>query len=97
MNTQRKGPSWISGPDPLHHKMYVAFGYHRVSCRLRGESWSLTWDEWRDTWLPFWDQRGRSSEQLCMCRKDIAGVWEINNVELLTRKEHGRRVREYYK
>ncbi len=97
MNKAHKGPQWISGPEPLHHKMYVAFGYNRVSARLRGEVWRLTWEQWRDIWLPVWDQRGRSAECLCLCRKDIEGEWEISNVELLTRKEHGRRIREYYK
>jgi len=97
MNKQLKGPPWISGPDAQHHKMYVAFGYHRVTSRLRGDRWLLTWDQWRDAWLPHWDQRGRSAEQLCMCRTDLEGDWCLNNVEIITRREHGKRIRDYYK
>ena len=94
---KRKGPQWISGPDPQHHKMYVAYGYHRVTSTLRGETWALTWPQWRDTWLPHWDQRGRSRDSLCLCRKDVVGAWEINNIEIITRKQHGIKIREYYK
>ena len=71
--TKPKGPAWISGPDPVHHKMYIAFGYQRVTARLRGDRWNLTWPEWRDIWLPVWDQRGRSAESLCLARRDIEG------------------------
>ena len=91
-----KGLRWISGPDPLHHRMYVQFGYHRVSSRLRGEAWYLTWPEWRDIWLPHWDQRGRSWDSLCLARIDMAGVWDISNVHLITRREHSRQIRKYH-
>lgn len=97
LKPQTRGPAWISGPDPLHHAMYVAFGYHRVSARLRGDSWQLSWDEWRDIWLPNWDQRGRSALDLCMARRDMEGAWSVSNVELITRREHGRRIREFYR
>ena len=94
--TPRKGPAWISGPDPLHHKMYIAFGYQRVTARLRGESWLLTWEQWRDIWLPYWDQRGTAALDLCLARKDIEGAWEITNIELLTRRQHSQRTRKHY-
>jgi len=79
------------------HRMYVAFGYHRVTSRLRGEGWHLDWETWRDLWLPHWPQRGRTAQSLCMCRCDIEGDWSVHNVEIITRQEHGRRVREYYR
>jgi hypothetical protein len=77
--------------------MYVAFGYNRVSARLRKESWDLTWEQYRDIWLPNWSQRGRSAECLCMARRDLEKPWDVYNIELITRREHGQRVREYYK
>lgn len=95
--TKRKGPPWISGTDPLHHKMYIAFGYQRVTARLRGDAWRLTWEQWRDTWLPYWDQRGKGSHDLCLARKDIEGAWEPSNIELLTRRQQSQRTREHYK
>ena len=96
MTKKPRGVPWCSGPDPLHHKMYVAFGYNRVSARLRGESWNLAWQDYRDLWLPNWHQRGRSADSLCMARKDLEKSWDVSNIELITRREHGRRVREYY-
>jgi len=88
---------WITGPNPLHHEMYVAFGYNRVSARRRNEGWDLTWEQYRDIWEPNWDQRGRSPECLCLARIDLEKPWHINNVELMTRRQHGQKVREYYK
>ena len=87
---------WISGLDPLHHKMYVAFGYHRTTAKLRKETWHLTWPQWRDAWLPVWNQRGRGRDCLCMARIHMMGDWCLNNIEIITRQEHGRRVREFY-
>jgi len=87
---------WFSGPDPEHHKMYVAFGYHRVTARLRGDVWQLTWEQWRDAWLPYWANRGRAAMCLCMTRRDIEGAWTIDNIEIITRRLHGQRIREHY-
>lgn len=97
MTKKQRGVPWCSGPDPVHHKMYVQFGYNRVSARGRGEDWQLTWEQWRDIWLPNWDQRGRSAQCLCLARKDMEKAWTVANVELITRREHGRRVREFYR
>lgn len=88
---------WITGPNPLHHHMYVQFGYNRVSARLRGETWQLTWPEYRDIWEHNWEQRGRRAHCLCLARKDLEKPWQVDNVELITRRLHGQRVREYYR
>ena len=87
---------WITGPNPLHHKMYVAFGYHRVTSRLRGDGWDLPWEQWRDTWLPVWDQRGRGSTNLCMARRDIQKPWSPDNIEIVTRRVVSQRTRRLH-
>ena len=87
---------WITGPDPHLHLMYVQFGYNRTSARQRGETWNLTWPQWRDVWLPNWDQRGRAADCLSLARIDIDGVWDQHNIHLITRKQHGQLVREHY-
>lgn len=92
----RKGPNWCTGPDPLHHKMYVAFGWHRVSARLRGHEWNLDWPSWRDIWQPFWDQRGRGAQDLCLTRQDWEKPWSPDNIELITRRAHSQRIRKYH-
>lgn len=93
---KRKGPAWISGASELHHKMYVAYGYQRQMARRRQEPWLLTWPQWRDMWLPVWDQRGVTKDALCLVRSDIVGEWHRDNVEIITRREHGQRIRRYY-
>ena len=87
---------WCTGPDPLHHRMYVAFGYNRVSARLRGQHWDLPWETWRDIWLPNWDQRGRGAHDLCLARIDMDGAWSAHNVHLITRREHSRLIRKHH-
>jgi hypothetical protein len=92
----RRGVPWITGPDPLLHKMYVAFGWHRVSARLRGNEWNLDWPDWRDIWLPYWDQRGKTARDLCLTRRDWEKPWTADNIELITRREHSQRIRKYH-
>lgn len=93
---KRKGPSWITGPNELHHKMYVAYGYKRQTCLRRGETWNLTWEQYRDLWEPVWDQRDLGKDSLCLVRCDVTGDWNIDNVEMITRREHGKKIRQYY-
>jgi len=91
-----KGQNWCTGPDPQLHQMYVAFGWHRVSSRLRGDEWDLAWEDWRDIWLPCWHLRGRRSQDLCLTRQDWELPWHRDNIELITRSEHSRRIRKYH-
>lgn len=91
-----KGKNWISGPDPQLHQMYVAFGWHRVSSRLRGDEWELDWPAWRDTWLPNWHQRGRRADDLCLTRIDWEKPWRADNIQLVTRRAHSQRIRKHY-
>ena len=93
---KQRGKNWITGPDPLLHEMYVAFGYHRVSSRTRNQKWAMSWQEWRDIWLPHWNQRGRGSCDLCMARRDWEKPWSVHNVELITRRKHSQRIRKEY-
>ena len=76
--------------------MYVAFGYHRVTSRLRGDQWDLAWEDWRDAWLPYWDQRGRAARDLCLTRQDWEKPWRADNIELITRRAHTQRIRQHY-
>ena len=93
MNPKR----WITGPDPTIHHMYVNYGWIRTSARLRGETWDLPFETFKEMWLPLWHQRGREATSLCMARKDMEGPWTRDNLEIITRREHGRRIREHYK
>lgn len=87
---------WCTGPDPLHHRMYTAYGYMMQSARQRGDTWALTWPDFRDIWQHHWPERGKHRHSLCLSRIDFQAPWHRDNVELVTRSEFGRRVRRYY-
>lgn len=87
---------WITGPNPKYHVMYRNYIWHRVSSRRRGNVWNLSWESWRDLWEPVWESRGRGASNLCMVRIDSEKPWSAGNIELITRREHGQRVRAMY-
>ena len=91
--------SWVSGPDPVLHKLHYAWLRHRCQARYRGEAHSITLTEWYELWLPYHDQRGRSSDSLVITRVDPQSEWSISNIKMLTRRrqvqeEHARRRRD---
>lgn len=79
---------WITGPDPIRHQKYVAWQRARAQARFRHEPWDLTFEQFEIAWGESWAERGRTKDRLCMSRVDYEGGWSIDNVELLTRKEH---------
>ena len=79
---------WICGPDKNRHQMYIPWLRSRAQAKYRGEEWTLEFEHYFKVWDGFWDQRGRDSEQLCMTRIDWEGDWTPENVELVTRKAH---------
>ena len=82
---------WKTGPDPVIHDQYVAWGRARAQALWRGEAWELTFEEFRTVWGADWSRRGRGSDDLCMTRQDLTGPWSVHNVELMTRADHNRR------
>ena len=83
--------TWCTGPDPVRHAQFVAFGRARAQAQFRGEAWTLTFDEFVQVWGADWSRRGRASDDLCMTRVDPDTAWDLHNVELITRCEHNRR------
>ena len=87
---------WISGPDPVTHDIYYAWLKHKAQARFRNEEHDLTWEEWQAIWTPDnWAQRGRRATDLCLSRIDHLGPWTASNVQLVERKEHLKRQREF--
>ena len=95
MAYQKKGyPStrpyqWVSGPDPETHAQYRAWVQQRNQAQWRGETWTITFDEFQQIWLGRWHLRGRGTEDLAMSRTDWTGPWSREGVELRTRKQLG--------
>ena len=84
----RKPGTWKTGPCPVLHQKYHAYGLARAQAMFRGEPWLFTFETWVDTWGVMWCLRGRASRDLCMTRCDLAGAWEPANVMLIQRREH---------
>ena len=89
-----RGPKphlWKTGPDPVVHLKHIAWHRQRAQANHRGETWTLTFEQWLDCWGEKFDLRGRDADSLCMTRADWEGDWDEHNVELVIRREHFRR------
>lgn len=85
----RKRPHvWLSGPDEFKHSMYWPWQKTKAQAKFRGEDYSLTFDEYYELWKDDWHNKGRKADNICMTRRDPAGGWHKDNVELVTRQEH---------
>lgn len=82
---------WKSGPDPISHEQYTAWGRSRAQAHFRGEEWHLTFEEYQQIWAGQWHLRGRTRNTLCMSRSDNDLPWSRNNCDIITRAEHNRR------
>lgn len=78
-------------PDPLDHKMYYAFMRMRAQAKFRGELFYLTFKDFQELWAGRFEQRGRTAESLVLTKRDLAGVWERDNVHVINRQEQLKR------
>ena len=65
--------------------------------RYRGEECEITEQEFFDLWAPYWLRRGRGSSDITMTRIDPESAWRRDNVEFITRKEHLKREKNFWK
>jgi hypothetical protein len=79
----------------LERDMYYALLKHRAQAKFRGESHSLTREEWSALWQGQWHRRGRLTDSLCAVQRDPELGWHVNNVEVVPRIEYLRRAAEY--
>jgi len=96
-NRNEKRPErWKTGPDPVEHDKYYSFLKHRTQAVYRGESHSLTWDDWERLWpTEQWLQRGRTKHSLCLMQLDPEAGWHTYNVEVVERIVYLLRSKEY--
>lgn len=94
-----KGGGRVKGKKYPHLSIYPGSqAQHRLDyCRMRAqakyrnEQFDITWEEFQQLWEGKWHLRGRDRLSLCLTRKDWSGVWNLDNVELVTRIEHVRK------
>ena len=79
---------WIIGPDEDRHRMYHPWQVAKAQANFRGEVFELEFEEYYQLWRDDWDNRGRQPDNVCMTRCDKDGAWSVDNVVIITRKEH---------
>lgn len=84
---------WLSGPDPIDHKLYTDCQRARAQAWYRGEEWSITEQEYIELWRTDdrYLRKGKTSGSICMTKRDHDLDWTIDNVEFVERSEHFRR------
>ncbi|MNL17341.1 hypothetical protein D3C87_1384300 [compost metagenome] len=58
------------------------FKAHKESAKQRGIEFKLTFDEWWVLWKPHW--KDKLQGELCMCRNEDKGAYELGNVRIDT-------------
>ena len=94
---RRTDPStWKYGSDDYTHESHYAYLKHRAQARYRSEQYDLTFEEWHSFWTPeTLAQRGRNIDSLVLTRKDWDLAWCVDNVHIITRKQHLKLSGEY--
>jgi hypothetical protein len=75
--------------DPVLHDQHWAWLRKKAQAVFRGESWSLTIEEWFDLWAAsgLWDNRGRHKDSSAMFMIDPQKGWHVYNVEIVNRSK----------
>lgn len=88
---------WKSGTDPVRHEQYIAWSRARAQAHYRQEHWHLTFEEWAELWKDQWHRRGRTKDTVCLSRRDYDEPWSVANCEIITRREHNLRQKDYHR
>lgn len=85
--------TWISGPDPVDHKLYIDCQRARAQAWYRGEGWLITEQQYIDLWRENdrYLNKGRETGCLCMVRIDLEKPWRLDNIQIIERVKHFRR------
>lgn len=73
--------------DDLRHDQHWAWLRKKAQAAYRGESWTLSIEEWFDMWdkSDQWDNRGRHPHASAVFMKDPEKGWHIWNVAVFDR------------
>ena len=62
----------------------LRYNQHKASAKSRGIEFDLTFDEWWAIWAEHFNQRGRRSHEMNMCRTRDEGGYSVGNVRIDT-------------
>jgi hypothetical protein len=78
--------------DPFDHERYRPFLKARSQAWFRGEDWDLTFEDFCQLWTwDHWQMRGKGSSDFAMARIDCEKGWNLDNCEIVTRRQQLRR------
>jgi hypothetical protein len=67
----------------------VAYNNHKQNAKRRGTEFNMTFEEWNGWWGDDFDKRGTGADDLCMCRTNDEGPYELGNIYKATRSTNG--------
>lgn len=74
--------------DAFRHARHIPFLRQKSQAVFRGESWTLTFEEFCDLWPDdIWSLRGNKKHCMCMTMKNHQLGWHKDNVMVVTRQE----------
>jgi hypothetical protein len=82
-----------SGQTKAAKRAYAAtprgrYTMQKLQAAHRGIPFLFTFDDWWALWQPYWEQRGRRADQLCMARHGDTGPYALGNVSIITNREN---------
>lgn len=85
--------TWLSGPDPVDHRLYTDCLRARAQANFRGEGWEISEQDYIDLWRrdDRYLRKGRTTGSLCLVRIDLEKSWHLDNVEIVERHKHFRK------
>lgn len=78
-------------PKTWQRDRYYAWLKHRAQAHFRGETYSLSEQDWNEIWPKhLWMQRGRKSHELTLYRLDATGPWQLDNTTVIQNRDKGK-------
>jgi hypothetical protein len=80
--------------DAIRHEQHWAWLRKKAQAKFRGESWTLTIEEWFEVWdkSDQWDNRGRHPNSSAVFMRDPELGWHLWNVEVCNRSQRLREI-----
>ena len=76
--------------DDTIKRLKLRFARARAQARFRGERWCIEFCDYCDLFMsdPRYLRAGTMSDSYNLCRKDTNQEWRLDNVHIITRREH---------
>jgi hypothetical protein len=85
--------SYTGKGDPVNMTIRRWYKLSQSQAQFRGDSWSVSWEHFRNLWLSQgrYRRRGQAANSLCFSRRDFSLPWTDANTLVTSRIEYLRR------